>query len=513
MNPAFRFDAETRGGLVRFQPYDGVPAILALGNGRFERAPDWYMSFLYEQETERGLDDIEDLGSPGVFHWDLDASEAMLILAAGTPAATDLIESIEPEALLARARAAERRRRRQPPLHRAADAYLIQRGPGRTIVAGYPWFGDWGRDTFISIGGLCLATGKIGEARDILLEWAGRVSEGMLPNRFTDENDTPEYNSVDASLWFVVAVQDYLAARLGSGRPAPARERKQLQSAVERILEGYSAGTRFGIRMDEDGLLAAGVPGLALTWMDAKAGDWVVTPRIGKPVEVQALWLNALRIGATFSERWDEIFLRGLTSFRARFWNEERGGLFDVVDVDHERGRVDPAFRPNQIFAVGGVPYPVLEGEQAARMVASVEERLWTPLGLRTLSPDETGYAPRYLGDRVTRDGAYHQGTVWPWLAGPFVEAWVRVRGGTPEAKAEARRRFLEPLLAQRDRAGLGHLPEIADADPPHTPRGCPFQAWSDAEALRLELKVLVEEGEVPTPAPDQASSAEAWRA
>jgi predicted glycogen debranching enzyme len=225
--------------------------------------------------------------------------------------------------------------------------------------------------------------------------------------------------------------------------------------------------------------------------MDAKVGDWVVTPRIGKPVEVQALWLNALHVGSRFSERWREHFARGHASFAARFWNEDAGGLYDVVDCDHRPGTVDAVFRPNQIFAVGGLPLALLEGDRARRLVDTVAARLWTPLGLRSLAPGEPAYAGHYEGGVRERDGAYHQGTVWPWLLGAFVEAWVRVHGATPEVKHHARERFLAPLWRHLDDAGLGHVSEIADGDPPHTPRGCPFQAWSVGEALRLDRVVL----------------------
>jgi predicted glycogen debranching enzyme len=227
--------------------------------------------------------------------------------------------------------------------------------------------------------------------------------------------------------------------------------------------------------------------------MDAKVGDWVVTPRIGKPVEVQALWLNALWIGSRRSERWADLLARGRAAFAERFWNQARGCLFDVVDCDHRAGATDAALRPNQIFAVGGLPLALLEGERARQVVDVVERRLWTPLGLRSLAAAEPGYTPRYQGDVRARDGSYHQGTVWPWLLGAFVDAWVRVRGATTEVKREARQRFLAPLLAHLDQAGLGHVSEIADGDPPHTPRGCPFQAWSVGEALRLDQVVLAE--------------------
>jgi glycogen debranching enzyme len=268
-------------------------------------------------------------------------------------------------------------------------------------------------------------------------------------------------------------------------------DREVLRRAVLAILEGYARGTRHGIHLDDDGLLSAGEPGVQLTWMDAKVGDFVVTPRIGKPVEVQALWLNALRIGGEHETRWLEAFERGLGAFARRFWNEPARGLYDVVDDGHQKGTNDASFRPNQIFAVGGLPFAVLEGTKARAMVDAVEERLLTPLGLRTLAREEPGYRPRYEGGVVERDRAYHQGTVWPWLIGPFVEAWVRVRGATSEAKAEARGRFLEPLLRHLHEAGLGHISEVADGDAPHNPGGCPFQAWSVAEAIRLDRVVL----------------------
>ena len=280
-------------------------------------------------------------------------------------------------------------------LERSADAYLVTRGAGRTIVAGYPWFTDWGRDTFIALRGLCLATGRFDDARAILLAWAGAVSEGMLPNRFPDRGDVPEFNAVDAALWFVIAAHEYVGARAEAGELVPADEQRLLREAIDAILAGHVDGTRFAIRCDDDGLLAAGVPGVQLTWMDAKVGDWVVTPRIGKPVEVQALWLNALHVGSRFSERWRERFRRGQASFLTRFWNEEAGGLFDVVDCDHRPGVVDAAFRPNQIFAVGGLPLALVEGERARRLVDAVAARLWTPLGLqgrwRPASRDTSG--------------------------------------------------------------------------------------------------------------------------
>jgi predicted glycogen debranching enzyme len=496
-NPHFSFRAETVEGGLAWRPYPALPRILASTNGVYTPEPHWYRNFFYAEEQARGVDFLEDLAAPGVIRWDLGRGEAVLILAAeGVGAPLPPVPSAE--ARLEAFRRFERPRRDgfASRLHRAGDAYLVARGGGKTVVAGYPWFLDWGRDSFIALRGLCLATGRVDEAGDILEEWTRAVSGGMLPNRFPDRaEEEPEFNSVDASLWYVIAAHEYLQAAPGRSGLGEA-----LKDTVRAVLESYAQGTRHGIRLDADGLLAAGEPGLALTWMDAKIGEGAVTPRIGKPVEIQALWLNALKIGSAFWERGPEAFERGRRTFELRFWNEAQGCLYDVVDDGHRGGALDPAFRPNQIFAVGGLPFPLLVGPRARRLVDAVEERLLTPLGLRSLAREEPGYRPRYEGGVRERDGAYHQGTVWPWLLGPFVEAWIRVRGSTTEAKAAARRLFLAPLLRHLDEAGLGHISELADGDAPHQPRGCPFQAWSVGEALRLDRVVLAETADAALP-------------
>ncbi len=495
-NGAFRFDAEQHGEHFAWAPYQGVAAIHAFANARYTHEPHWYRNFLYAAERARGLDDTEDLASPGVFSWDISASEAVLIFAHESAVAAI---KAEPQPIIATAAALAKREQHRraafpTPLHRAADAYLVARGTEQTIIAGYPWFTDWGRDTFIALRGLCLATDRLADARGILLSWAGAISEGMVPNRFPDHGEQPEFNSVDASLWFVVAAHEFMALAARRNFRLPTDEREFLQRSIELILEGFSRGTRDRIKLDHDGLLSAGEPGVQLTWMDAKVGDWVVTPRIGKPVEVQALWLNALWIGAQFAAaKWRPIHERGLAAFRARFWNESTGCLYDVIDVDHEPGRVDASIRPNQIFAVGGLPFAVLEGERARQVLERVERHLLTPLGLRSLAPANPAYRPRYEGGVRERDGAYHQGTVWPWLIGAFVEAWLNVHGSTPATRAKARERFLTPLLAHLKTAGLGHISEIADADVPHVPGGCPWQAWSLSELLRLTAVTLAE--------------------
>jgi predicted glycogen debranching enzyme len=471
-----------------------VPRIEVSTNGAFRPGPQWYRNFSYLAERARGLDDTEDLASPGEFVWDLQGpgSTAVCVLRAIDADSDSTIDM--PVADFAELqRSTERSRRAAFPsaLDRAADTYLVRRSGGRTIVAGYPWFTDWGRDTFIAVRGLCLATGRLQEARDILLEWSNAVSEGMLPNRFADRGEAPEFNAVDASLWYVVAVSELLQRAGGASTPVSAPDASALRTAVLNIVAGYAAGTRFGIRMDTDGLLMAGAPGLQLTWMDARVGDRVITPRIGKPVEVQALWLNVLAIAAQIDNAWSQWFERGRAAFTERFWNDRTGFLADVIDVGHVRGTRDDTFRPNQILAVGGLPIGLVSRPQARQIVDAVERQLLTPLGLRSLAPDEAGYSARYEGSPSERDAVYHQGTVWPWLLGPFVEAWLRANGNTATNRAEARRRFLQPLLDHLDTAGLGHVSEIADAGPPFTPRGCPFQAWSLGELIRLDRQIL----------------------
>jgi glycogen debranching enzyme len=530
-NAAFQFNPVIQDQTVTWRPYPGVPSIQALANGVYRQDAQWYRNFFYTEESARGLDATEDLAAPGVFRWDLSEEQAVLILSSPDTPASHAHHDPCPLSRYYNAHANERLRRSRfaSPLDRAADAYIVARRPhtapaatsrtpvagSKTLLAGYPWFTDWGRDAFIALRGLCLATGRLEDARSILLDWAGAVSEGMLPNRFPDSGEAPEYNSVDASLWFVIAVHDYLLAAprtpASPSRPTPPRSSSSVQrgkgagtsadtgsrdeaallAAVESILEGYSRGTRYGIRADADGLLACGVPGVQLTWMDSKIGDWVVTPRMGKPVEIQALWLNALAFAARHHPRWAAPLDLGLRSFAARFWNEADQCLYDVVDVNHQAGTADASFRPNQILAVGGLPMALLEKDRARRVVEAVGARLLTPLGLRSLDPKDPHYVPYYMGGVHERDSAYHQGTVWPWLLGPYVEAWVRVRQGTDAAKRQAREQFLNPALVHLNEAGLGHVSEITDAESPFTPRGCPVQAWSVGELLRLDRDVL----------------------
>lgn len=485
-NPAFPFGARVKGPVVEFASYPGLPRVLSLANGVFEEQPDWYRNFRYQAEHARGLDPLEDLASPGVLRFELGGGEASWIVAQATEAterffagrsAADIADAIV-------GAEAERRARFASPIERAADAYLVKRGAGKTVIAGYPWFGDWGRDTFIAMRGLCLARGRLAEAREILLAWSEVVDQGMLPNRFPDRaSDAPEYNSVDAALWYVLVVGEFLAE---AAAPVNRAERQQLIAALRAIVEGHLAGTRHRIQVAPDGLLACGEPGVQLTWMDAKVGDWVVTPRVGKPVEVQALWLNALAATRALTHDYGAVLERGLHSFRERFCDASSGALYDVVDADHEPGKNDAAVRPNQIFAVGGLPLSLVDRACCRRVLDVVERRLVTPIGLRTLATEHPDYKARYHGGVLERDSAYHQGTVWPWLMGSFVEAWVKARG-TPAATEEARQRFLQPLNEHLNQAGLGHVSEVLDGEEPHEPGGCPFQAWSISELLRVQ--------------------------
>jgi predicted glycogen debranching enzyme len=496
-NPDFRFAPDRPGDESwRWRPYDGVPPILLHANGSYRHEPLWFRNFRYIEESARGLDETEDLASPGELSWELggkDGRDAILVLTVpedwgGYETAGDVASEVRALTSSERARIAAFKSR----LHHSADEYLVRRGRRDTIIAGYPWFTDWGRDTFISLRGLCLETARLEEAERILVSWCDTLSQGMIPNTFPSYGTEPQYNSVDASLWFVIAAQAYLDASARRGHWVDPGISKRLTDAAQEVLESYARGTRYGIQMDSDGLLAAGEAGAALTWMDAVVNGVPMTPRIGKPVEVQALWVNALVVGSRWDERWGDRADEASESFADRFWNPARGCLFDVVDVDHQPGRTDDRLRPNQIFAVGGLRIALLAGERARSTIDIVERTLWTPMGLRTLAPGEPGYMTACVGPAAERDRAYHNGPAWPWLMGPFVDAWVRARaaGGGPWAmkatRTEARRRFLGGLARHLDEAGLGHVSELADAEEPWDPRGCPFQAWSVAEMLRL---------------------------
>jgi predicted glycogen debranching enzyme len=376
-------------------------------------------------------------------------------------------------------------------LARASDQFLVARGTGTSVVAGYPWFSDWGRDTMIALPGLTLATGRPEIAREILLEFSKHVSEGMLPNRFPDEGEDPEYNTVDATLWYFEAARAYVEA---TGDTSFLRE--SLYPVLTDIVAWHVRGTRYGIRVDSDGLLASGAEGQQLTWMDARVEGRVITPRRGKPVEIQALWFNALKTMAAFAEELGErdsekVYAERAELCRSSFLRvfpdelESGRGLVDCVDGSDASVR-DRSIRPNQLFAVS-LHHSMVPRPLALRILAVVEEHLLTPFGLRTLSPRDPAYRGRYEGSPAARDEAYHQGTVWPWLLGPYVSAFLRTHGCGPESLATARA-VLEPLRSFVLGDGLGQIPEIFDGDAPQLPRGCVAQAWSVSELLRAAL-------------------------
>ena len=467
---------------------------------------------VYRSEQSRGYAYEGDLWSPGRFCSGLRKSEPVSLIA--STETWDIIELLGPEQALT----AERERRMRliqeaaPPAHQgfgaelacAADQFVITpagraeeaaraHAAGdevRTVIAGYHWFTDWGRDTMISLEGLTLATGRRIEAGNILRTFACYICDGLIPNMFPDSGKQGKYNTADATLWFFHALNRYLEAT---------NDQITLELLLPHlidIVERHLHGTKFNIHVDsDDGLLAQGAEDLALTWMDAKMGDWVVTPRRGKAVEINALWYNALELlvkwlrkmgDKTAAERYAGLAQRTRASFNRRFWFEERGYLYDVVDCNGEPRTTDASCRPNQIFAIS-LDHPVLDRKHWSAVVDVAEKKLLTPVGLRSLSPDDPHYQPIYAGNLHSRDGAYHQGTVWAWLIGPFIDAWLKVHtGDSDRTKA---RKFLDQFPQHLSEAGLGTISEVFDAREPHKPGGCIAQAWSIAEVLRCWVK------------------------
>jgi predicted glycogen debranching enzyme len=487
-NDAIHREAAFDDGIFSLQPYDGMPALfLSVPDGVFQPAPDWYFNFEYAIEQERGLDAHEDLFTPGTLTRQLAKGTALVVIAS-TSDPRRRREAI--------ANAAPMPGRFGRALTFAADQFIVRRGVDRkTIIAGYHWFTDWGRDTMIALPGLCLTTRRFEDARSILLGFAERASEGMLPNCFPDGGQAPEYNTVDATLWFFIAAQRYLET---SGDEPFVRD--TLLPVLRDIVAWHERGTRHNIHVDDDGLLVAGSIGDQLTWMDAKVGDWVVTPRHGKAVEVNALWFNALTILANFEQRWGtadasrtlaESAARVRVRFREVFWNAENSSLYDVVrdyeGNDERDAERDASIRPNQIFAIS-LPHPLLDGPDAENVLRIVEQHLLTPRGLRSLSPEDPRFIGTYIGGPRERDAAYHQGTVWSWLLGPYITALVRVRG---EAGIAEGQRILKAFQPHLEESCIGTISEIFDGAPPHAPRGCAAQAWSVGEILRAAVEDL----------------------
>ena len=523
------FQLEADAERCRVQAFAGArPYRLSISQGRYSAAPAWYWNFWHRMEAERGLDALEDLLTPGTFAADLSLQRPVYLVATAESAAP-----VPGDEVLAALKAASQRLTAPLPrtapawiraLAQASDQFIVRRGaagaiapaapsvtstsnatatspaapdPAATggavaysILAGYPWFTDWGRDTMIALPGLATSLRRYDLAAGILRNYAGFVDRGMLPNCFPDGGEPPQYNTADATLWMFQALDDYLQAKPDSDLV------RDLFPILMTIIHAHAEGTRYGIHVDPaDGLLHTGEAGTQLTWMDAKHGDEVFTPRIGKPVEINALWLNALDVAVRLAsagrnmreKRFCESLLARAGASFARFWNEERGCLFDVIDADGGSA-LDARIRPNQILAVS-LPCCTLSQEQMRAVVDCCGHELLTSHGLRSLSPKDPGYIGRYWGDGRQRDAAYHMGTVWGWLLGPFARAHFRVHGDARLAQS-----FLEPMAQQLNSACLGSIGEIFDGDAPHSARGCFAQAWSVAEILRswifLERKI-----------------------
>ena len=485
--------AKFKNGLLRIQPYDGFDNLyIDIPSASFEMRPEWYYDFEYAREMERGLDYNEDLFSYGNFLVNLNLGDKF-----GVIVSTENLSRKDPFQLLEN----EKKRRQKLPhklpvkdnisnvLVQAADQFIVKKGLNlKTIIAGYPWFTDWGRDTMISLPGLTLVTGRFEDAKKILQSYKKYVSRGMLPNDFPDVEDEPEYNSVDATLWFFIAIYKYLHYT-GDEKFI----HQEIMPVLKEIIEWHIRGTRYNIHVDEDGLLYAGEPGIELTWMEAKADGKIVTPREGKAVEINALWYNALLIyaellgkfettsAANEFERRAEMVKR---KFEELFWSEELGYLYDCIKGDQK----DASLRPNQLFALS-LPYPLVSGARAKQIFRIIVEKLYTPFGLRTLSPDDPNYKGQYTGDQLQRGNACHQGTVWSWLMGPFITVMVRFYG---ERGRERARNIVWNFLSHIKVAGIGSVSEIFDGDAPHTPRGGISQAWAVGELLRAYIEDVV---------------------
>jgi predicted glycogen debranching enzyme len=497
-------EPQDRGATIR--AYDGAtPFWIGSDRAKFRPGGAWWWNFRHRAESERGLADHGDLFAPGVFLDRLEPGETMTLIYSTE-------DGPEPDATASLAAAQQRQRtllnqagvQTEDPIVQqlvlAADQFLVARplpeNPGgRSVIAGYHWFNDWGRDTMISLPGLTLATGRADEAAFILRTFAHYLADGLLPNNFPDRGgQIPGYNTADATLWYVLALRSYQTATGDNTLIA------DLLPALREIVESHLAGTRYGIGVDpNDGLLCAGERGVQLTWMDAKVGDWVVTPRIGKPVEINALWYNVLLTVASFlvangdlatAARYDALADRARESFRDRFRRADRDYLADVVDGPDGD---DWSLRPNQVFALS-LPYPLLEGEEARAVLDSLGRALLTSFGLGSLSADDPVYRGTYGGDQVHRDGAYHQGPIWSWLLGAYADVSYRLNGDRESALA-----ILRPIGDHLRDAGLGSVSEIFEGNSPHLPKGCIAQAWGVAEILRAWRSVSAEPATAPS--------------
>jgi predicted glycogen debranching enzyme len=490
------------GIIVRAEDIDKGELALQTDQMSFAQDPQWWCDFFYRKDKQRGQDHIEDLWSPGLFRCSIDSPDRIVLWASFSrrdepQQAQELDLDIILDSLMLREKELTGGLKGDDKwgrvLYRAAGQFVVERQiAGRqhtTILAGYPWFLDWGRDTFIALPGLLLCTNRLNEAVDVLRTFAQAVTEGMIPNRFDDYGSEPHYNSIDASLWFVHAAFEYLRTSCDA-----ATFSADLLPAARWVIDSYQQGTRFGIHADSDGLITGGNADTQLTWMDAKFDGVVFTPRHGKAVEVNALWYNQLcnladyytGRNAELENHYRQSSQRVKQSFLEVFWNEQKGCLNDCVLPD---GTADDSLRPNQIYAVS-LPFSPLDDRQQKSVVDVVQAELLTPFGLRTLSRNDARFIGQYEGDQRQRDAAYHNGTAWPYLVGPFIEAYLRVNNYSKQSKRKAMR-YLRPLLKHLAEDGcIGSISEIFDGDQPQRPRGCFAQAWSVAEVLRAYLLI-----------------------
>ena len=481
------WDVQFENGIFKNQPFYGAPNIyLSVPGATYKHDPHWFYRFNYAVEKYRGLDFEEDLFNHGMFTLELKEGDSLgIIISTEDPQNRNVHILLEQENLRRKdlIKGYEKNETLQQ-LILAADQFIVKRDEDlKTVIAGYHWFTDWSRDTMISLPGLCLSTARYEDAKKIIAAFAKNVSMGMLPNRFTDNNEPPEYNNVDGTLWYFVAIYKYLEHTNDTEFIL-----KEILPVLKNIIDWHFKGTRYNIHVDEDGLLYAGEKGVQLTWMDAKIGDWVVTPRMGKPVEIQALWYNTLNIFSKLLEmngqEEDARIVcidanKAKKSFLQKFWFEEGYYLHDVID---EKENPDATLRPNQLFAIS-LPFALIEGEQAEAVLKIMEEQLYTPVGLKSLPKSDVHYVPVYGGDTYHRDSSYHEGTVWSWLLGPYIDALMKSESENKKAKAK---KVIEDFKYHLNEGCIGSVSEIFDADEPHHPRGCVAQAWGVAEILRV---------------------------
>jgi predicted glycogen debranching enzyme len=501
--PQMHWDADFEDGIFHNQPDGNLDLFINAPGSSYQHTPRWFYNFKYSVEEYRGLDFREDLFNHGIISVQLKKGDSIgIIVSTENPVGRDANDLLAKESL-----------RRQKLLNEqpndetlqqlvlAADQFIVKRdikvaepsqvsptggdleGAWATVIAGYHWFTDWGRDTMISLPGLCLSTGRFEDAKKIITAFAGSVSMGMLPNRFQDNGEAPEYNNVDGTLWYFIAVYKYLQATNDATFVL-----NEILPVLKDIIDWHFKGTRYNIHVDEDGLLYAGEAGQQLTWMDARIGSWVVTPRMGKPVEIQALWYNVLKIFtellALNKQPQDAVMIeeaatKAKQSFDKLFWYHDGNYLYDVID---ENNRPDSTLRPNQLFAIS-LPFALIEGDKAAAILKIVEEKLYTPVGLRSLPEGDEHYIQKYGGDQWHRDSAYHEGTVWSWLLGAYTDAVIKVYKKTGKTKAQ---KIINDFKYHLNEGCIGSVSEIFDAAAPHHPRGCIAQAWGVAEILRV---------------------------